>query len=123
LDAITILAALAPLGVDLGKSIIAKFFGQEEFKPASVDDWLKMRGVDMDMFKTMNTIGGETYKWVEAVIKLQRPTVAAVALIVWAYSHTVGTPSADINNFAAVIGFYLFGDRTLFHLKKKSAAK
>ena len=47
--------------------------------------------------------------------------VAAIALGTWAFSHTYGTPSSEIDNFAAVIGFYLFGDRTLFYTKKALA--
>lgn len=123
MDPITILAAIAPLGVDLGKALISKFFGQAEFKPASVDDWLKMRGFDLDLFKAMNDAGGAnpSYPWVEAVVRLQRPAVAGVALIVWGWSHTIGTPSDAINNFASAVGFYLFGDRTLFYIRKAAA--
>ena len=43
--------------------------------------------------------------------------VALIALSTWAYTHLVGTPSIEVDNFAAVIGFYLFGDRTLFYAK------
>jgi hypothetical protein len=125
MDPITILAALAPLGVDLGKSLISKFLGQSDFKPASIDDWLKMRGIDLEMFKAMNDAGGAnpSYQWVEAVVRLQRPAVALITLGVWAYAHTLGaTPeTASIDNFAGCVGFYLFGDRTLFYAKKAIA--
>lgn len=120
MDPVTILAAVAPLGVELGKSLISKFLGQSDFKPANIDDWMKMRGVDMEMFKAMNEAGGAnpSYPWVEAIVRLQRPLVAAVALGVWGWSHTAGLPSDTIDNFAAAIGFYLFGDRTLFYARK-----
>lgn len=120
MDPITMLAAIAPLGVELGKALISKFLGQAEFKPASIDDWLKMRGVDLDMFKAMNDAGGAnpSYPWVEAIVRLQRPAVAGITLAVWAWSHTAGVPSPAIENFAGAVGFYLFGDRTLFYIKK-----
>ncbi|HJV86913.1 MAG TPA: hypothetical protein VJ698_15715 [Noviherbaspirillum sp.] len=120
MDPITILAAIAPLGVELGKSLISRFLGQADFKPANIDDWLKMRGVDLDMFKAMNDAGGAnpSYPWVEAIVRLQRPMVAAVALGVWSYTQVAGMPSDTVNNFAAAIGFYLFGDRTLFYVRK-----
>lgn len=117
------LAALAPLALDLGKSLIGRFIQKDEYKPVSIAEWLQMRTSDIDLFKVMNTAGmeGETYPWVVAIVKLQRPVVAGVALTVWAWSQTAGTPSQDVNNFAAVIGFYLFGDRSLFKAKQLMA--
>lgn len=122
MDPITILMGIAPLGVEFGKALIAKYFGAAEFKPSNLDQWLQMRGFDLELFKAMNDAGGAnpSYPWVEAIIRLQRPAIAIVALCVWGWSHTVGIPSDDVNNFTGAIGFYLFGDRTLFYLKKAS---
>lgn len=120
MDPLTILAAFGPLAVDLGKSLIGKFIGSE-FKPANIADWLTMQNADIARFKAINDAGGAnpSYLWVEAVIRLQRPIVAAVALGTWAYTRTYGVPSPAVDNFAACIGFYLFGDRTLFYTKQK----
>lgn len=121
MDPLTILAAFGPLAVEFGKAMIGKFIGPD-FKPASVADWLAMQRAELDRFTAINAAGGSntSYPWVEAVIRLQRPAVAAVAMGAWAWSHTWGAPSPTIDNFAAAIGFYLFGDRTLFHLKAKA---
>lgn len=120
MDPFTILAALAPLAVDLGKAAIGKFIGQD-FKPANVADYLAIRRADIDQFNAINQAGGAnpSYPWVEAVVRLQRPAVAAVALGVWAWSRTSGVPSDTVDNFAGAIGFYLFGDRTLFYIRGK----
>ena len=82
-----------------------------------------MKEMDLKWFTALNKAGGTnpTYMWVEAVVRLQRPLVAAIALLTWSYTHTLGTVSPDVDNFAAVIGFYLFGDRTLFYTKKALA--
>lgn len=82
-----------------------------------------MKEMDLKWFTALNNAGGTnpTYLWVEAVVRLQRPLVAAIALLTWSYTHTLGTVSPDVDNFAAVIGFYLFGDRTLFYTKKALA--
>lgn len=121
MDPVTILAALGPLAVDLGKSLISRFVAPNEMKPANVDEYLKMRQCDMEMFKAMNDAGGAnpSYPWVEAIVRLQRPFVAMIVLVTWAGLTAYGQGSETVNNFAAAIGFYLFGDRTLFYARKK----
>ena len=86
MDPLTVLAALGPLAVDLGKSLINRFVAADQFKPATIDEYAKMRQLDLDMFKAMNDAGGqnESYPWVEAIVRLMRPGVAAVVLITWA---------------------------------------
>jgi hypothetical protein len=120
MDPLTALAALAPLVVDLGKSLIGRFINTDGYKPANVAEWLQMRASDVELFKAMNDAGGagQSYPWVEAVRALQRPVVGAAVLSVWAWSRTYGTPSPEVDNFASAIGFYLFGDRTLFYVKR-----
>ena len=122
MDPITILAALGPLIVDGGKAIIQKYFAPAEFKPTNIDDYTKMRQIDIDLYKSVNDAGGDnpTYLWVEAIIRLMRPTVALTVLLVWAGAHLDSgiTDTVSIDNFAGAIGFYLFGDRTLFYAKK-----
>ena len=120
MDPITILAALGPLAVDLGKSLINRFITTDTFKPANIDDYVKMKQVDLDMFKAMNDAGGTnpTYPWVEAITRLMRPTAGAIVLGTWAYLQMTGQSSATVDNFASAVGFYLFGDRTLFYARK-----
>lgn len=120
MDPVTALAAFGPLVVDLGKSLISRFVAPGELKPANVDEYIKMRQCDLDMFKAMNEAGGtnSSYAWVEAVVRLQRPAVATIALTTWATLQLQGISSPAVENFASAIGFYLFGDRTLFYARK-----
>lgn len=120
MDPITILAALGPLAVDLGKSLINRFVAPETFKPATIEQYVQMRNTDLEMFKAMNDAGGanQSYPWVEAVVRLMRPTVAMIVLGTWAYMTMIGQSNIAVENFAAAIGFYLFGDRTLFYSRK-----
>jgi hypothetical protein len=122
MDPLTILAALGPLAVDLGKSLIGKFLQTDGYKPVNVEEYVKMRQFDLDMFKAMNEAGGAnpSYPWVEAAVRLMRPSIAIVVMLTWAYLQSTGKSSDSIDNFAAAIGFYLFADRTLFHLRKKT---
>ena len=123
MDPITLLAAFAPLAVDLGKSLIAKFVAPENFKPATIEQYVEVKKIDLEMFKALNEAGGSnpSYLWVEAIVRLQRPLVVAIALGAWAWTHSVGTPSPEVDNFAAIVGFYLFGDRTMFYAKNGMA--
>jgi len=74
MDPITLLAAFAPLAVDLGKSLIAKFVAPEQFKPATIEQYTQIKQLDLDMFKALNEAGGSnpSYLWVEAIVRLQR---------------------------------------------------
>jgi hypothetical protein len=119
MDPITLLAAFAPLAVDLGKSLISRFIAPETFKPSTIEQYTQIKQIDLDMFKALNEAGGSnpSYLWVEAIVRLQRPLVVAIALGAWAYTHVAGIPSAEVDNFAAIVGFYLFGDRTMFYAK------
>jgi hypothetical protein len=33
--------------------------------------------------------------------------------------HINGTATPEVDNFASAVGFYLFGERSLFYIKKK----
>ena len=123
MDPFTILAALGPLAVDLGKSLIGRFVQKDSYKPVNVEEYVKMRQFDLDMFKAMNDAGGTnpSYPWVEAAVRLMRPAVALVVLGTWASLKLSGQPSDAVDNFAAAVGFYLFGDRTLFYSRKAHA--
>jgi hypothetical protein len=120
MDPVTVLAALGPLAVDLGKSLIGRFIQTDGYKPVNVDEYVKMKELDLRLFTAMNEAGGAnpSYPWVEAAVRLMRPAVALVVLGTWATLKLSGQPSDAVDNFAAAVGFYLFGDRTLFYSRK-----
>lgn len=128
MDPLTALAAFAPVGVELAKGLIARFVAPKEFKPATVEQYVTMRETDLKWFQAINTAGGSgpTYPWVEACVRLMRPAVAAIVLLTWAHSHgflwaAAQASTESVDNFAAVVGFYLFGDRTLFYARRALA--
>ena len=120
MDPLTILAALGPLAVDLGKSLISRFIAPDQFKPSTIEQYVAMKQVDLDMFKAINEAGGtnQSYPWVEAIVRLMRPSVGVIVLGTWAYLEVTNQSSIAVSNFASAIGFYLFGDRTLFYANK-----
>ena len=121
MDPLTILAALGPLAVDLGKSLIGRFIQTDVYKPTNVAEYVQMRQTDLAFFQAMNAAGGSgsTYPWVEAVVRLMRPSVGLIVLGTWSFMMLSGQDNPAVNNFASAVGFYLFGDRTLFYAQKK----
>jgi hypothetical protein len=121
MDPITILAALGPLAVDLGKSLIGRFIQTDGYKPVNVDEYVKMKQLDLELFKAMNEAGGSnpSYPWVEAIVRLMRPAVAMLVIGTWVAIKLNGQSNETVDNFASAIAFYLFGDRTLFYSRKK----
>lgn len=120
MDPITILAALGPLAVDLGKSLIGRFIQTDGYKPVNVDEYVKMKQLDLELFKAMNDAGGAnpSYPWVEAVVRLMRPAVGLVVFGTWSYMKLNDLSTDSVDNFASAVAFYLFGDRTLFYSRK-----
>lgn len=122
-DPITMLAALAPVVVEAGKAAVQKWIAPDQVKPLNVDELLKVKNFDLEYFKAVTQAdqGGDTYPWVEAVRKLQRPFVVIAVLGTWAWlhiAHPAGVDVGSVDNMASVVGFYLFGDRTMFYFKK-----
>lgn len=120
-DPLSLLAAVAPLLVEGGKAAIARWIAPDQFKPATLEQFLQVRQSDLDLFRAMNEAGGAnpSYPWVEAVVRLMRPGVAAVVMLTWAYQHGAGVlDTQGVDNFAASVGFYLFADRTLFYARQ-----
>jgi hypothetical protein len=105
----------------LGKSLIGRFIQTDVYKPVNINEYVQMRQTDLAMFQAMNSAGGSgtTYPWVEAIVRLMRPAVGLIVLSTWAFMQLSGNDSPAVNNFASAVGFYLFGDRTLFYSQKK----
>lgn len=120
-DPITLLAGLGPIVTDLGKSLINRYVAPDVFKPATIDQYVKMKQIDLDMFKAMNEAGGgnQSYPWVEAIVRLMRPVVGIIVFATWAYLKLTNQPSDAVDNFASAVGFYLFAERSLFYSRKK----
>ena len=124
-DPITLLAGIAPLFMEAGKAAINRWLTPDQVKPANVEEYAKLKETDLKMYEAIANAdsGGETYQWVEAIRKLQRPFVTVVVLSAWAYCHATGQAGAEVDNMASVIGFYLFGERTMFYIGKAGSGR
>ena len=116
-DPITILAGLLPLGVEAGKALIQRYIAPEQVKPLDFQQLLNLKALELEQWKAMQGGGEQSYPWVAAIRQLQRPVFVSVVLLVWCAQAATGEPSATVSNMASAVGFYLFGDRTLFYIK------
>lgn len=116
-DPITILAGLLPLGVEAGKALIQRYIAPDQVKPATFTDLLELKRMDLQLWQAMQGGGEQSYLWVAAIRQLQRPVFVCGVLSAWCWQAATGEPSATVANMASAVGFYLFGDRTLFYIK------
>jgi len=116
-DPLTALAALLPLGVEAGKAMIQRWLAPEQVKPLTFSDMLELKRLDLEQWKAMQGGDAPSYLWVAAIRQLQRPIFIAGVLTVWGWQSIGGAPSETVTNMASAVGFYLFGDRTLFYAK------
>ena len=119
-----ILPSLIPVAVDGVRGLINKFTGGAGAKPSNPDDVVKLMEAETKRLQALANLegAGQTYKWVEAVRKLQRPFYGLAALIMymWAISSDVDAATVtEISQWVQMFGFYLFGDRTYMYLKGK----
>ena len=124
IDLLTIGAAIVPALIDVVKGAASKWIAPEIYKPLNVNEYVAMSNADTARFTAINAAGqgATSYPWVEAVIRLQRPAVAAVTLAVWALVHidpSYQGGAATVDNIAGAVFFYLFGDRTLAYVAKE----
>jgi len=125
-DPLTLLAAAAPVLSHAGGAIIdivKNHYAPDEIKPSNVSEYMQLSNQKLAIFTAMNNIGGQSYPWVEAIIKLQRPLVVACIILTWCYFHAImpaNTDTAAIDNAAGIVGSFLFADRTLFYARKGS---
>lgn len=124
MDPLSLIALIAPLFVDGGKALIHKYLSPDVFKAGNIDEYIKMRTFDLEMFKAMNQAGGAnpSYPWVEAIVRLMRPTVAVATVLTWVICKLYAIDAPQVDSFAQAVAFYLFGDRTLFYSQKAVTA-
>jgi len=117
-DPVTALAALGPMIVKAGDALVQRYLVPDTVKPANMAELIELKRLDNDKFRILQEAdkGGESYKWVEAIRKLQRPAVVIVTLGAFIMNHD----SQVLCDVFSTVMFYLFGERTIIN---KGAAK
>lgn len=108
-EPVTMLAAFAPTLVKVFDAAVQRFIVPDSIKPANVEQAIQLANVDIEKLRiiTQADATGETYKWVEALRKLQRPIVVFATLAAFIYN----PQQAAVSQIFQVVMWYLFGER------------
>jgi hypothetical protein len=110
-DPVTMLAAFAPTLVKLFDAGVQRFIVPDQIKPTNVQDAIQLGNLDLEKLRIVTgaDAGGETYKWVEAIRKLQRPIVVLATLAAF----LIRPDQQAVAEIFQVVMWYLFGERVM----------
>ena len=109
------LGLFGPVVTSLG-SAIAQRIAPTQVRATSVADQVALDGSTIAMLKAKGDLengGGSTYPWVWAIIKLQRPVVLALIIVLYVYQEgfTPAGSSDSVSNAFQFVGSWLFSER------------
>lgn len=118
-----LIPALLPALGDGVRGLFNKLTGNSGSKPANVAEVIQLMEADTSRLRAIAEMekGGETYMWVEAVRKMQRPVAVGVIISAYVAAALFSDNQQMIDGlsiYAQMVTFYLFGDRSYAYLKK-----
>jgi len=118
-------AALLPVLSDGIRGVFARLTGSEGANPQTVEERIELARSDTERLRALAELDsfGDSYKWVNAIRALQRPLAVFVILTSYAFAAAFieeGAPP-DLAQFAQLAVFYLFGERTNYHARKRKS--
>lgn len=119
----SVLPALLPVFGDGLRAVFNRVTGNAGAKPANVTEVIALMDADTNRLKAIAEIdaAGNVSQWVANIRALQRPVVVALVLLAYLVSLCGGAPESAIegvSQYAAMVTFYLFGDRSYAYFKK-----
>jgi hypothetical protein len=108
-DPVTMLAMFGPTLVRAVEGVYQRYVAPTTVKPTTIAEQIQVITADTEKLRviTQADAGGETYKWVEAIRKLQRPIVIFATLAAFLYNPNEVAVSAIFQT----VMWYLFGER------------
>lgn len=118
------LPALFPPLADGLRAIFSKLTGGAGARPQNVAEVVQLMQADTARLQALAQLDapGGISQWVANIRALQRPTAVVLVLGAYAYALTVSdhlpaATLAGIAEYAQMVTFYLFGDRSYSYLK------
>jgi len=125
IDPVTLIALVGPLIKSGGQALINKFAKGEQYKPANVDDAIKLMQAETEALKARIQVADTneaSYPWVAALVKLQRPVIVYGSITGYMIMalFDLGNPDAQkmVGELATIVIFWLFGERTMLKIAK-----
>lgn len=120
----TVLPALLPMLTDGVRGVFNRLTGGAGAKPANVEEVITLMQAETSRLEALAKIDSAegTSQWVSNVRAMQRPAVSFVVIIAYVGSFMVTEDAViieGIGQYAQMVTFYLFGDRTYMYMKKK----
>lgn len=120
----TVIPALLPAAADGVRAIFNKLTGGAGAKPANVEEVVTLMQAEtarLEALAKIDSAAGNVSAWVNNVRALQRPV--AVVLIISGYLGAIALAAPDtaidnLESYAKMVTFYLFGDRSYMYIKK-----
>lgn len=118
--------ALIPAVADGLRGLFAKFTGGAGAQPSNVNEVIQLMNADTARLQALAKLDepGNVHMWVADLRALQRPI--ATILIILAYLYCLSAANAlpvgvveSVAQYAQMVTFYLFGDRSYMYLRKK----
>jgi fucose permease len=108
-DPVTMLAMFGPTIVRAFEGLYQRYIAPDAVKATTVADAVALENAETEKLKviTQADTGGETYKWVEAIRKLQRPVVVFATLAAFLYNPA----QVSVSEIFQTVMWYLFGER------------
>lgn len=120
----TIIPALLPVAADGVRAVFSKITGGKGAQPANVAEVIQLMNADTDRLKTLAQLDatGTVHTWVNDVRALQRPLLSMAIITgyigaVWFSVDVKPDTLALLGEYAQMVTFYLFGDRTYMAFK------
>ena len=118
-----LIPALLPAAADGVRGLFNRLTGGAGAKPANVSEVVTLMEADTNRLKVVAEIdkAGDISQWVANIRALQRP-VASIGIIAGYLVAVITGADAevtlDLSQYAQMVTFYLFGDRTYSYFKK-----
>lgn len=119
-----LLPALLPVAADGVRGLFARITGGKGAQPQNISEVIQLMNAETDRLKTLaqlDTPAGEIYKWAATARALQRPALSTLIIVGYMAAVYSSAPPEVVDSwgqYAAMVTFYLFGDRAFNYAKK-----
>jgi len=119
----SLIPALLPVATDGIRGLLNKVTGGAGAKPANVGEVVTLMDAETKRLEALAKIDNAdgVSQWVSNIRAMQRPVVSFAVIAAYIGAIAANAETDVVNNigqYAQMVTFYLFGDRTYMYMKK-----